>query len=545
MLVSLSIRNFILIDELELEFKNGLCIVTGETGAGKSILIETILFCLGDKSLNNVMKPNSNFVSVTGCFDSCKEVDEILAQINIETDEQIIIKCVQHLGGRKKYLINDQLVTQKTLSSIAEYLLETHGQNSHTRLLNIATHIDILDYYGNLNKLKNAVTKIFKDKQDLIKKIINDQKQRSAIEKEIDYLSFATKELIEINIQPGEEEKLSNIRQKLQTKDKEIHKLKNIEILLKSQELDNIIIKAQRIISRDNQNSEELINISKNLDDAYNYIEQARQNLDLAINMFIYEEDIDVVEERLFKIRSLAKKYHTQSEELPKLLNNFQAQLNTLNNSLIDNEKLVSQAQQLQQEYMEQATLLSHERTCAAAKLKRVVQSELALLKMEKAMFKIELTHLEEGNTKGIDSVRFVASTNPGQPLAPIDVVASGGELSRLMLALKNSLLDKYSAATIIFDEIDTGIGGAVASSIGERLKILSTVCQVIVITHQPQVAAKADQHILVKKLQQEQTTKLFVSNLLEEDRVLEIGRMISGKIVTNAALKAAAEMLK
>lgn len=583
MLQSLSVKNFILIDELEIEFEKGLCVITGETGAGKSILLDAILFSLGNKFSDNVIKHGSDYCSVATTFTLNDDLKKLLEQFNIEYDQELLIKRIQKPNNRKKFLINDQVVTISTLQQVADYLFELHGQNSHTSLLSPSFHINILDDYGGLVNLRSELSKHFDILQTTTKEINKVTRDKDAIEQEIDYLTFVTKELEALDYQTGEEEKLVTIRHSLQNRDKEIQVIQDILSYLEVPEINKSINNAQRLINRNLQQNEEFASISLNLDDCYNSLEEARIKLQNIINNIDRNEfNLDEVEERLFKIRDIARKYNISCDKIPEFFDNSNQQLNALKNK-INNVKILDINKLAEhKKYFELAEALSCKRSISAKNLELAVQKELEQLKMEKAIFKVEIApknnpsnqtnnknfaelniseeFLEEtkqnteGRTSqmllckmsdGIDNIRFVASTNPGMQLAPIDKIASGGELSRFMLALKTCLFDKSLKDIIIFDEIDTGIGGIVADKVGEKLKKLSSIAQVIVITHQPQVAGKADQHIIVNKLQLDETTKITVKSLNLQERQAELARMISGKSITDASLKAAKELLK
>ncbi|WP_375318975.1 DNA repair protein RecN [Candidatus Tisiphia endosymbiont of Oplodontha viridula] len=598
MLQSLSVKNFILIDELEIEFEKGLCVITGETGAGKSVLLDAILFSLGSKFSDNVIKHGGDYCSVATTFTLNDDLKKLLKQFNIEYDQELLIKRIQKSNNRKKFLINDQVVTVNTLQQVADCLFELHGQNSHTSLLSPSSHINILDDYGELLNLRAELSEHFDILQTTTKEINKVTRDKDTIEQEIDYLTFVTKELKTLDYQSGEEEKLVTVRRSLQNRDKEIQVTQDILSHLEFPEINKSINNAQRLINRSLRQNEEFSSISLNLDDCYNSLEEARIKLQSIINNFDKNEfNLDEVEERLFKIRDIARKYNISCEKIPVFFDNSNQQLNALKSKINNVKTLDINKRAEYKKYFELAEALSYKRSISAKNLELAVQKELEQLKMEKAVFKIEILPKNnpdnQDNNKnfvelnmseefseeikqnpesrssfpynskvnsdnqissqlllykmydGIDNVRFVASTNPGTKLAPIDKIASGGELSRFMLALKTCLFDKSLKDTIIFDEIDTGTGGIVADKVGEKLKKLSSIAQVLVITHQPQVAGKADQHIIVNKLQLDETTKITVKSLNLQERQTELARMISGESITDASLKAAKELLK
>lgn len=549
MLKSLSVKNFVLIDTLEIEFRNGLTAITGETGSGKSVLLDAILFSLGKKSSNDVIKHGCEYCSVTTTFALNNNIRLILQQLDIEVEAELLIKRVQKFGNQKKFFINDQVVTLSTLHQVADNLFELHGQNSHTLLLNPSSHINILDDYGDLFNLKTRLQEHFDNLQKMIKQISQIAKVQSELEKEKDYLIFSIEELEDLNIKIDEEETLSNIRRNLQNREKESLIIQDIVQCLDNPPIEKAINSAQRIIARHLQLNSELPSISSLLDNAYDSLEEARVKLQhLVDHVDDSEYQLDKVEERLFKIREYARKYNIASNEIPKFLDEARGKLIELNKTISNTQELENDKLVEQKKYYDLAHALSKARLLHAADLEVAVQSELQQLQMEKAIFKISVTNKEDyknqPSSNGIDNVCFMASTNPGMQIAPINKIASGGELSRFMLAIKTCLFDKSSVATIIFDEIDTGIGGIVADKVGERLKKLGEVAQVIVITHQAQVAGKAANHILVSKVQNEGTTEIVVQNLTDKERQLEIARMISGKSLTEASIKAARELI-
>ncbi|MCC8369102.1 MAG: DNA repair protein RecN [Rickettsia endosymbiont of Oxypoda opaca] len=545
MLESLSVKNFILIDELDIEFKKGLCVITGETGAGKSILLDAILFCLGYSS-GNVIKHGKDYAIVNLVFSLTEEVKNFLAQAFIKHDDILLIKCTQTPNNRKIFFINDQVVNKTTMQQLANHLLELHGQNNNTSLLDLSTHLDILDNYGGLLAARLELAKCFYDWQNILKEIAKITAEKNSIDQEIDYLTFVIEELTKLDVIVGEEEKLVNIRQNLQSRDKELQLIKDISEQINNPEINSAISKADRLLARSTTHqSEKFANIAANLEAVYSNLEEAREKLAaIADNFNQNEHNLDEIEERLFLIKATARKYHVRPDEIGAFLDKSIGQLNILKNKVAGAEELNTKQFAKQAEYYNIAQNISAKRRVAAESLEKIVQKELGQLKMKKAIFKIDIAAKSDPTGTGLDNISFMASTNPGMSIAPINKIASGGELSRFMLALKTSLFDKQIKPTIIFDEIDTGIGGEVADKVGERLKNLGSIAQVIVITHQPQIAGKADHHIMVNKLQLEKRTEVTVKILNILERQQELARMISGRSITDASLMAAKELL-
>ncbi|BDU60236.1 DNA repair protein RecN [Candidatus Rickettsia kotlanii] len=543
MFCSLSVKNFILIDELEIEFNKGLCVITGETGAGKSILLDAILFCLGYKTSNNIIKRGKDYAVVNIIFSLNEEIKNFLIQNFIEPEELLFVKCLQKVEGRKNFFINNQVVAKALMQQLATYLFELHGQNNNISLLEANTQLDILDSYGNLLDFRAELSKCYQIWQNTRKEIAEITLKQNSIEQEIDYLSFATEELTKLNIQTGEEEKLANLRKDLQNKDKDLQLIKDILEQINNPEINTSINRAEKLLARQG-NSERFEAIVTSLEEAYNNLEEARQELSNLLDSFNYEEyNLEETEERLFLIKAISRKYNVPADELGIFLDKSLEQLSILKNKIANSNELKAQEVLLQKKYYELASNLSAKRLIVAKHLEESLHQELKQLKMAKAIFEIEI-NAKEPTADGNDNIVFKASTNPGTAAAAINKIASGGELSRFMLALKTSLFDKMVRPSIIFDEIDVGIGGEVADKVGERLKKLSSVTQVIVITHQPQVAGKADLHIKIEKTQLEKETKVTVKALNLAERQEELARMISGKTITKASLKAAKELL-
>lgn len=544
MLLSLQIKNFVLIDSVSLDFQQGFYVITGETGAGKSILLDSILFVLGEKFDLDPVKSGSEMASVTAEFTYSKNLHNILSEYGIQKSETLIIKRHQYVGGKKKFFINDEPVTAKLLNIVSDELLEMHGQHSHSALLDPYQHIEILDKFGNLENLVNTVRQKFSEWQDIIREIDKLQNNRDSVLKEIDFLTFATNELSEKAPEIGEEEKLAELRIELQNASKNQELLKNIADFIDRSNILGNIGSLQRMIERNCKNDifDEAL---EKLVSAYSYMEEAEH----AITKLSQDNEIgnlDEIETRLFEIRALSRKYNIPADELSSYYNKIVLELEALQSKIDNLDDLKSKSYQSKDAYMKASLELSEKRLETAKLLEKRIQEELAPLKMAGCKWIVDITTKAEKDfsSNGLDIVRFIASTNPGMPSGPIDKIASGGELARLMLAVKVALFDKFSKPTIIFDEIDTGIGGSVADSIGERLKKLSEVAQVLVITHQPQVVAKSDFHILVEKKVEDKKTSSYARLLDQNGKKVEIARMLSGKNITDGAMIAAEELI-
>jgi DNA repair protein RecN (Recombination protein N) len=545
MLQSLQIKDFILIENLDLDFNEGFCVITGETGAGKSILLDSILFCLGGKIQGNPVRPSANSCSVTLVFDYNRKTAEYLEKFEIEPLENLIIKCTQNSQGRKKFLVNDQVVNIRLIQGLFDYLLELHGQHSHTLLLKTSSHIEILDEFGEFIQLKDDISVIYYKWQKLEHKINDLNASKDQIEQDIDYLTHVCSELEAANVKKGEEQELFDIKRTLLSHDKEKELISAILSDIEQSTIERLIAKAQKSIAT-LESSVKLEQIETNLETAYDKIEDAKSSLQQILSEIESPaHSIDEIEDRLHEIRSLTRKHSCHCDDLEDLHKKLLNQLSNLESQIKNNTELEKELSVIKQQYFMLADKLSCKRQEVATTLEEKVMNELALLDMKKAVFKVEVESDKKfASSKGIDKIRFLASTNPGMNLSAVDKVASGGELSRFMLALRVALYDNMSKQSIIFDEIDVGISGSVADSVGQRLKILSNAGQIIVITHQPQVAGKADCHVLVAKTQHEKHTIMQVRILDAEQRSYELARMISGKKITETGLRAAKELI-
>lgn len=530
MLQNLSIQDFLLIEKLDLDFEDGFCVLTGQTGAGKSILLDAILFALGSKASGEVVRANQEKAVVVLTFTMVEQAAEYLSEydINLDPDDDIIIKRIQYANGRRKFLINDNLVTQKVASDLFDYFLEIHGQHNHTLLLKNSSHLEILDQSAGNIQLKKEVMGLYKLWQELHSELLTAAAEKEAIIKEIDYLSHMCHELRALDIKDGEEEELTEIKKRLQTREKEIKLIESILNDVEASNIEQIIAKAQRNISK-SDNVEIYSNVNISLEEIFNKVEEAKSALANILHSFdLSEHSLPEIEDRIYAIRSIARKHGCAVSELDNFMQQSSQILIALEQKIKNSAELNDKVLTVKQEYLHKAQLLSENRRIAARGLEKKTTDELSMLDMKKALFVIEINSEEKNaGINGIDKVRFLASTNPGMLKAPIDKIASGGELSRFMLAFRTALFDKTTKKTIIFDEVDVGVSGSVADAVGERLKTLSTVAQVIVITHQPQVAGKANQHILVEKTQTSANTSVTACSLDLEERPHELARII------------------
>lgn len=560
MLESLSINNIVLIDRLNIELSKGLCVLTGETGSGKSILLDALGLVIGYRSNSRLLRNGEEKGSVVATFDisNNQKCKKLLNELDIEYDDKIIIRRVLFDDGRSKAFINDVQITQSFLQNVGETLVEIHGQNEQIGLLNSSLHRGILDEFGGLTEKQNIVASIFEEMKNAKNKLEDLKKQKDDAEREQDYLRHIINEIESLNIQQGEEQELSDKRILLMNKEKVLNVLNEVQNSLEGQggnSVEKSISSAQHTLSRGIGLGENLIENDKNaFSEIVDNLELASENIGEALykinkifdNLGFDGNTLESVEERLFAIRGLARKLNIQPDMILDLKVELEKKLELLDNQEIFMSDLEKELTNLKNKFIKEAKELSNLRKETAKKLSKELMQELIPLKMEKTSFDVEFKELDENNWNkyGIDGVKFIASTNPGMPMGELSKIASGGELSRFMLALKVVLSQINSVPTMIFDEIDTGISGAVAEAVGERLKKLAEHLQVLVVTHQAQVASKGNYHIKVRKQQDNNKTTTIVNILNKDERIKEVARLFSGEIITDEALKVAEKMM-
>lgn len=547
MLKSLSIRNVVLIDSLDIDFSGGLIVLTGETGAGKSILLDSLGLLLGNRAESSLIRIGTDKLSVTGVFEVADDnkIYELAKEYDLDIDGDIIIKRTITADGKNKIWFNDQLISLKLLKELSSNLIEIHGQHDNQGLLNPTTHCDILDNYGCyvdvIGKTKQAYQQ-FKNLNNELK--IKEQELAKAKEDE-ENLCHWVKELEKVAPQKGEEENLRSRRSELMNAEKIIEKLNSAYSALNGgNSVLEQISKARNAVSRAN----EIVNgkyaeIEQNLENAFytlnDAVEQIENNsADISLN----QNEIDNIETRLFLLRDLAKKHQTDIDLLPEKLEELSNALNSLQKGEECLAELRQNVAKSRAEYIKNAEELSKKRQATAQKLDKSIMKELPPLKMEKAVFKTSLIQKDETQwgEKGRDAVCFEVSTNPNTPMGALNKIASGGELSRFMLALKVNLAQQSNQETLIFDEIDTGIGGATAEAVGERLSRLAQNEQVLVVTHSPQVAAFSNEHFKVEKNTTNNITTTNLIKLSPSEKIEEIARMLAGEKITKEARAAA-----
>lgn len=557
MLKFLSIQNIVLIDKTEIEFSSGLCVLSGETGSGKSILLDALGLAIGFRSNLRLIGNDENKAFVAAQFDiknnlSCQNILKENDLLDSENPDSLNIRRIIQENSASKVYINDILIGVNLLNQIGETLVEIHGQHDQRGLLNSSFHGEILDEFAQNQNLLKDLRKIYDDLKETDKKIFEIKSKKEQAERERDYLDYIIKELEKANLKAGEEDELSNKKDQFQAKEKILNFLSELKSnltqsnshLLLSQK---IIIRNQHLINNylpeEKENFEKL---SEKIDQENNEIESAISDItNSERNLNNFTESLEEVEERLFYIRSLARKFSTTTEELPRIIADAEEKLKLIKNEESFTHELEEQRNKLLKDYKIIADKLSERRKKSALILAKKVEEELKFLKMDGTKFLVEISEIPESshNAHGYDKIRFLSSINKNN-FDDISKIASGGELSRFMLALKVSLMDVKSSPTIIFDEIDTGIGGSTADAVGNRLKTLSKNLQVLVVTHQPQIAAKADIHFKISKISNDSKIKTLIEKLDAKNREIEIARMLSGEEITPEALAAANRLI-
>lgn len=551
MLQSLSIRNVVLIDKLDLDFNRGLSVLTGETGAGKSILLDSLGLVLGNRAETSLIRFGEDKLSVTAVFDLPEKQNplwDIFSENELDVDGELIIKRTLSRDGKGKIFINDQTVSLKLLKDISKYLVEVHGQFDNQGLLNPANHLSVLDAYGNYPSLLAEVKETYQTYKSTRQKRVQAEADIAKAKQDEENLRHWVKELESANTYEGEEAELSERRSELMNAEKIIENLSfAYNVLTESNDVQSALRHAQAAMDKaashvEGKYDEIIATLDRALietSEAITQIETASENIAMNTN------ELENIESRLFMLKALARKHQVLVEELPQVLQNFQNQLNTIELGEEGIENLRKAEQEARLAYLKAANELSAVRVQAAARLDKHVMQELPPLKMEKAKFVTQISKQEDNlwNENGFDAVAFTVATNPNSPQGPINKIASGGELARFMLALKVNLAQSSSVATMIFDEVDAGVGGATAQAVGERLARLAQGVQVMVVTHSPQVASRGNNHFKVEKSTIENITTTTVRELSETERCEEIARMLAGEIITDEA-RAAANVL-
>ena len=547
MLRGLDIRDMLIIDRLELEFQAGLNVLTGETGAGKSILLDALGFVLGWRGRAELVRRGAAQGEVTAVFDlpSGHPAEVVLADAGIDSDGELILRRVNTSDGRKTAWVNDRRVSGEVLRRLSDTLVELHGQHDDRGLLNPRGHRQLLDDFAEISDLIKVTRTAWRDLANARKALAAAQAEVAEIAAEEEYLRHALGELDALSPQAGEEMALDTQRRLMQAAEKIRTDIAKAGQALGLEGAEGMVGDATRWLQGVAGDAEgqldapldALERVMLGLDDAQRGVADCLESLSFNTH------ELEEIEERLFAIRGLARKHDVMPDDLSGFADGLRARLTALDESAADLTRLRKAAGDAETSYRGAAETLSQARLAAAGDLDTAMAAELAPLKMERAVFATEITQTEAG-PDGTDAVAFTVATNPGAPSGPLNKIASGGELSRFLLALKVCLTQGGSGQTLIFDEIDRGVGGATADAVGRRLAQLAEKGQILVVTHSPQVAALGRHHWRVEKRQTDHETLSQVVALDDEDRIDEIARMLSGDRITAAAREAARELI-
>ncbi|MBB4096545.1 DNA repair protein RecN [Sphingomonas kyeonggiensis] len=550
MLTALAIRDVVLIEALDLEFGAGLGVLTGETGAGKSILLDALGLALGARGETGLVRNGATQAVVTASFEPPardSEIANIFHQngLELEPGEPLIVRRIVKADGGSRAFLNDQPASAGLLRELAPHLVEIHGQHDDRGMLNSRGHRALLDAFGRCDPGPVAIAhRAWRDAEAALAVA---RAEQDVAERDREWLEHAVAELRALAPEAGEEEALAERRASMQRGEKIASELQGIAELLDGSEGGlSQLRQAARVLERIAEDHEALAEALAAIDRAITEAAEAQDKVDSAAEALAFDPAaLEADEARLFELRGIARKHRVQPDELPALLEELSGRLERVQSGGAGIARLEAAVVETHRVYAEAAKTLSANRTLAAARLDAAVATELKPLKLDAARFRTVVDPQEEANWSsfGMDRVEFEVSTNPGAPFAPLVKIASGGELSRFILAMKVALAEEGGARTLIFDEIDRGVGGAVASAIGERLARLADSAQLLVVTHSPQVAARGAQHLLIAKSHDGTVTRTGVTPLDAAQRREEIARMLSGAEITDEA-RAQAERL-
>lgn len=553
MLVQLSIRDIVLIERLDLAFETGLSVLTGETGAGKSILLDSLSLALGGRGDGDLVRHGEDKGQVTAVFDVAPShaARRLLRDNGIDDEGDLLFRRTQSADGRTKAYVNDQAVSVQLMRQAGQLLVEIHGQHDDRALVDTNAHRTLLDAFAGLTEEALGLSAKYRGFKDAERTLKKHREKVEAAAREADYLRSSVEELEILSPEDGEEDDLSERRGKMQKAERIAGDISEASDFLNgnSSPVPMIASLVRRLERKSHEAPGLLEDTVALLDAALDQLSNAQMEVEAALRRTEFDpKELERVEERLFGLRAAARKYSVPVTGLPALAEKMIADLAELDagEERLGQLELILTAAKA--EYDAAATALSAKRHHAATSLAEAVMAELPALKLERARFMIDVSSdASQAGADGIDLVEFQVQTNPGTRPGPIMKVASGGELSRFLLALKVALADRGSAPTLVFDEIDTGVGGAVADAIGQRLKRLSKTVQVLSVTHAPQVAARAATHLLISKgPASDGSDKIAtrVATMAPEHRTEEIARMLAGASVTDEARAAAAKLL-
>lgn len=553
MLLQLSIKNFALIEEITLDLDEGFTILAGETGAGKSILIDAINYVLGSKFNKDLIRTGEEktFVEAICSIEDNKSLKEILDFYDIEYDDILIISRESFKNGKSVIRVNGKAIILSNLRKISEKLIDIHGQHSNQNLLNKDRHIEYLDSFGKIN-LENDFIKYkesFVEFKDIKDKILSLNKNESD-EKLVDYIKYQIEEIDNVSLSAGEEEKLIDRYNILSNHEKIRNSLARSYSYLDSSTGEYSVLDSLDFVVREisaiEKHSEKAKLIKERVNNTYYELQDLTKDIKSLLDESYYDEnELDEINSRIYKIGLLKKKYGSSIEEILKYRENLDKQYQEIINSEEIIKELKNKLIVIEKRLDKYSKNIHEKRVILGKAIEEKIEKELKYVGLGKCTFKISIEYDDSFNLKGKDKVQFMISTNLGEPIKPMEKIVSGGELSRIMLSLKSVFIDKDNTPTIIFDEIDTGISGRIAQCVAEKMYEISNKHQVLCITHLPKIASMSDNHYMVKKYIENEKTFTKIEKINEEKKIEEIAIMLGGVKLTENTLTNAREIIE
>lgn len=551
MLLEISIKNFAIIEEISLTFENGMTVLTGETGAGKSIIIDAMNLMLGARASLDVIRHGANKAEIEGLFSVGENaaLTQILEENGIEVTEELIIRREILQNGRSIGRINGQMVNLTTLRAVGQYLVDIHGQHDQEELMKPNMHIRMLDEFGDSQfaSVKKHYQDLFEHYRRLRQRVLTKQKNEQEHKARIEMLEFQIAEIEAAALKSGEDQALNQKRDKLLNHKHIADTLTNAYVMLDDEEFSSLsnIRSAMNDLMTLEEFDADYKDMSSNVSEAYYILEEVTKQLGDVIDELDFDAgSLQQIEARLEVIYSITRKYGGSVDDVLDYYENITKEYNLLTGNDESSDDMEKDLKRLEKELIVAAESLSQERHQLAKNLEAEIKQELADLYMEKADFQVQFSK-GKFNRDGNEAIEFYISTNPGEGFKPLVKVASGGEISRLMLAIKSAFSRKEDKTSIVFDEVDTGVSGRVAQAIAQKIYKIGSHGQVLTISHLPQVIAIADYQFFIEKRSDENTTVSTVRLLSEEERVEEIAKMLAGSDITEMAREQARELLK
>ena len=552
MLISLQVRDFVIVEKIDIDFNSGMTALTGETGAGKSILVDALGLVLGERGNAQVVRNGAKRADFSAEFDISllSHAKSWLKDNALDADNECFLRRVINSDGRSRAFINGNSVSILQLKTLSKMLIDIHGQHFHQSLGRSSVQMELLDYFGDLLSFREEVSQSFFTWAELDKRLKHIQYENKDRSSRLELIDFQIKELDSLNLTEGEYDELNQERRLIKNVGRIAEKTTLTLNALVDEEKNNI----NDLIATANRSLETLLELDDSIEPLIGMLETANiQITEIAETLRRYSENINLdphrhnwVEERLDALQGAARKYNISVEELKPFLVKMRNEFDELSNAKEVSQELELKAKKKRVEFLEKANALSKMRNKASKDLSKSVTKIMNGLGMPGGKFEISIDKLNEdaANKIGIDNIEFLISANPGQKPLPLAKIASGGELSRMSLAIQVIASNGSNIPTMVFDEVDSGVGGSVAEMVGRRLQEIGKNRQVLCVTHLPQVASLANNHFKIKKESDGKTTKTFIEKLKKSDRVKELARMLGGIEITSKTIDHAEEML-